>query len=129
MKVPYVLFCEEVVGTPDICYLRLVDLQSDTITITQRGRHTWFSLLKSARFDLLTDNFRRALQCAHVWEPLEKENDKDKKAIREMDIKLITSLVDRRIIQYCEKCDRYFDVRSGCPADIKSEECAVDAHH
>lgn len=69
----YILFCEDLGDkAPDFCYLRLID--THTNTITRRGRHTWFSLLKDAKYDLLTDNLRRALNCAYVWEPLENRN-------------------------------------------------------
>lgn len=38
------------------------------------------------------------------------------------DIVLLTRLAEAGLIKYCRECDRYFDVRSGCEADIRFDE-------
>lgn len=31
-------------------------------------------------------------------------------------------------VDYCEQCDRFFDKRSGCEADIREDEASTDQH-
>lgn len=65
----YILFCESEKENPDRCYLRLIN--TDTNRITVKRYFTLFSLIQSSNFDLLTDNYIRQIDIWHEWTNLE----------------------------------------------------------
>lgn len=47
------------------------------------------------------------------------ENVLDGKATEKL---VLDSDVPRNVVSFCEQCDRFFDIRSGCEEDIRTDE-------